>query len=206
MREWHAWLSLERESYLFTAAAELALGWSQKWGNQNRFGMARIHFSCLLADFDTCLVRELLLLPSNAQIAPSLPSLKGNRWRHYWRMISAVWMPAIDSLHRKESMWFISPWLQIQFSIPMSRNWLNAMTNANSAAIWYARAPSAQRRRRRRTTFVHISHFAACYAKCSGKKHSYKKLLIQKRENTEMKVRLRNQNLSRWRHAKKTRI
>ena len=89
-------------------------------------------------------------------------------------------MPAIDLLHSKESMWFISPWLQIQFSIPMSRNWLNAMTNANSAAIWYARAPSAQRRRRR-TTFVHISHFAACYAKCSGKKHPCKKLLIREK-------------------------
>ena len=77
-------------------------------------------------------------------------------------------------------MWFISPWLQIQFSIPMSRIRLNAMTNANAAAIWYARAPSAQRRRRR-TTFVHISHFAACYAKCSGKKHPCKKLLIREK-------------------------
>ena len=43
-------------------------------------------------EFNTCLVLELLLLPSNAQTAPNLLSLKGNRWQG---VISAVWMPAI---------------------------------------------------------------------------------------------------------------
>ena len=35
-----------------------------------------------VVEFDTCLVWELLLLPSNAQTVPNLPSLKGNRWWH----------------------------------------------------------------------------------------------------------------------------
>ena len=49
-----------------------------------------------VVDFDEYLVWEMLVLPSNAQSAPNLPSLKGNRWR-YWRgVISAVWMPVID--------------------------------------------------------------------------------------------------------------
>ena len=39
-----------------------------------------------VVEFDTCLVWELLSLPSNAQTAPDLPSLKGNRWG----VISAV--------------------------------------------------------------------------------------------------------------------
>ena len=43
-----------------------------------------------VVDFDTRLVWELLLLPSNAQNAPNLPSLKGNRWRPYQGVISAV--------------------------------------------------------------------------------------------------------------------
>ena len=41
-------------------------------------------------EFDTCLVWELLLLPSNAPTAPNLPSLKGARWRHWRGVISAV--------------------------------------------------------------------------------------------------------------------
>ena len=36
--------------------------------------------------------------PSNAQTAPNLPTLKGNRWRQYRGVISAVWIRAIDSM------------------------------------------------------------------------------------------------------------
>ena len=38
--------------------------------------MGSIHFSCVLV-LDTCLVWEMLVLPSDAQTAPSLPSLRG---------------------------------------------------------------------------------------------------------------------------------
>ena len=48
--------------------------------------------------FDTCLVWELLLLPSNAQTAPNLPSLKGNRWPQEQWVISTVWIRAIYGL------------------------------------------------------------------------------------------------------------
>ena len=40
-----------------------------------------------VVETDKCLVWELLFLPSNA---PNLPSLMGNRWRHYHGVISAV--------------------------------------------------------------------------------------------------------------------
>ena len=42
-------------------------------------GMARIQL--FVADFDTCLVWELLLPPSNAKTAPNVSSLMGSRWR-----------------------------------------------------------------------------------------------------------------------------
>ena len=38
---------------------------------------------------NSCLVWELLFLPSNAQTAPNSPSLKGARWRHWQGLISA---------------------------------------------------------------------------------------------------------------------
>ena len=51
----------------------------------------------LVVEFDTCLVWELLLLPSYAQTALNLPTLKGARWRHLRGLISAVWIPSIPN-------------------------------------------------------------------------------------------------------------
>ena len=45
------------------------------WLNVNE----RHSLQLFVVEFDTCLVWELLLLPSNAQTAPNLPSLKGAR-------------------------------------------------------------------------------------------------------------------------------
>ena len=35
-----------------------------------------------IVEFYTCIVLELLLLPSNSQTGTNLPSFKGNKWRH----------------------------------------------------------------------------------------------------------------------------
>ena len=42
----------------------------------------RTSFQQFVVEFDTCLVWELLLLPSNAQTALNFPSLKGARYQH----------------------------------------------------------------------------------------------------------------------------
>ena len=42
------------------------------------YGNSTNSLQLFVVEFDTCLVWELLLLPSNAQIAPNLSSLKGN--------------------------------------------------------------------------------------------------------------------------------
>ena len=57
-----------------------ALQLNHFWKNLEN-GMGRCSLQ-ILAEFDTCLVWELLLLPSNALTVTNLPSLKGTRRRH----------------------------------------------------------------------------------------------------------------------------
>ena len=53
-------------------------GWKKGTGRSNQ----RHSLQLLVVEFDTCLLWDLMWLPSNAQTAPHSPSFKGPRWRH----------------------------------------------------------------------------------------------------------------------------
>ena len=77
--------------------------------NKSKLVNQRHSLQLFVVEFDTCLVWELLLLPSNAQIAPNLSSLKGNIRKAWLQLFECFPFPSWLSLtqfSKQESLWF----------------------------------------------------------------------------------------------------
>ena len=80
----------------FHTSSENVLIWAEKHCTGNQ----RHSLQLFVVEFDTCLVWASPLLPSNAQTASNLPSLRELDVDTSEKMISAVSMPAIVGVHK----------------------------------------------------------------------------------------------------------